>query len=366
MQTQDILNKALNQERISVDEATYLFHNADLMELGNTANLIRQRLHGKGKVTFVVDRNINYTNICSASCTFCAFATHPNKKRTDGYVLDYEIIKEKIQELTAQNGTQVLLQGGHNPELGIEYYEELFTKIKSDFPDITLHALSPSEITHIQETSSISLDEVITRLKKAGWDSLPGGGAEILIPRVRNILSPLKISGEQWLNVMEVASTHGIQASASMMFGHVETLRERVEHMQLIRDLQDKTQVFRAFISWTFQKGNTPLSKNSELLAGEGTKDPLDYLRTQAISRIFLDNISHIQASWVTQGFDVGQVSLHFGADDFGGTMLEENVVSAAGAKYSKSDKNNLLYQIRQAGFTPVQRNTMYKHLQEF
>ncbi len=353
-----ILNKALASQRISPEEALILFKEANLQDLGQVAHQIRLKKHNPKQVSFIIDRNINYTNACTASCRFCAFAHWPGDKRI--YVLNYEVIKEKIQELIDQGGTQVLLQGGHNPELKIEYYEELFTYIKAEFPQVILHALSPSEIEHIMQISQISLDETLDRLIKAGWQSLPGGGAEILVERVRNILSPLKTSSENWLNIMKAAHKKGIKGSATMMFGHVETFAERIEHLNRLRDLQDETNGFRAFISWSFQAGDTPLSKDINLQTGEGTGDGLDYLRTQAISRIFLDNFENIQASWVTQGFGIGQLALFYGANDFGGTMLEENVVSAAGTINSKSNAEELTYQINKAGFQAVERDTFY------
>lgn len=365
-----ILSKAVSGSRISQEEALILFREAPLHELGDAANQIRKRLHPENNpVTFVGDRNINYTNACTAACRFCAFAYWPGDKSV--YKLDYSEIYDKIQELVEANGTQVLLQGGHNPELGIEYYEDLFRKIRKDFPTVTLHALSPSEIDHITQVSNISLEETILRLKSAGWQSLPGGGAEILVKRVRDILSPLKTSSERWLEIMKVAHQNGINGSATMMFGHVETYADRIEHMQRLRELQDETKGFRAFISWTFQPGDTPLSKDvnklrEEALPDIGSGDGLDYLRTQAISRIFLDNFENIQASWVTQGFAIGQLALHYGANDFGGTMMEENVVSAAGTLHSKSNTEELVYQIHKAGFKAAQRDTFYNILREF
>ncbi|MDX1919030.1 MAG: cyclic dehypoxanthinyl futalosine synthase [Candidatus Caenarcaniphilales bacterium] len=359
-----ILAKSVAGERISSEEALVLFREAPLIELGQAAQQVRYRQHPEPKVTFVIDRNINYTNSCTAACRFCAFAFYPGDERN--YLLEYAVIKDKIKELVNEGGSQVLLQGGHNPDLGIEYYEDLFRQIKVDFPEVTLHALSPSEIDHIRLHDNLPLDQVIERLKAAGWDSLPGGGAEILVKRVRDILSPLKTDSETWLEVMRVAHRHGIQGSATMMFGHVETFAERIQHMERIRELQDQTGGFRAFISWTFQPGDTPLAKDSRLSEGEGSADGLDYLRTQAVSRLYLDNIPNIQASWVTQGFGIGQIALHYGANDFGGTMLEENVVSAAGSVCSKSNVKELVYQIQKAGFIPVQRDTFYNHLKEF
>ncbi|MDJ0624908.1 MAG: cyclic dehypoxanthinyl futalosine synthase [Candidatus Caenarcaniphilales bacterium] len=369
MDYQKVLNKSINGERISLEEAVVLFKEAPLMELGETANKIRHKLHSDPRVvTFVVDRNINYTNACTAGCRFCAFAHWPDESKENDkiYILKYEEIKNKIHELVNENGTQILLQGGHHPDLGIEYYEALFKRIKSDFPHVVLHALSPSEIDHITKVDNLSLDETLNRLVDSGWESFPGGGAEILVDRVRNILSPLKTDSDRWLEIMEAAHNKGIQGSATMMFGHVETFEERVQHMDRIRSLQDKTKGFRAFISWPFQKGATPLSKDERLQEGEGTGDGLDYLRTQAISRIFLDNIQNIQASWVTMGFGIGQVALQFGANDFGGTMMEENVVSAAGTMHSKSNTEELIYQIGKAAYKAVQRDTFYKPIKEF
>ena len=361
----NILEKAIHGNRISSEEAVILFKEADLISLGKAANEVKKRWHPNSDlVTFVVDRNVNYTNACTAACRFCAFAYQPGSKEV--YVLDYSTIKDKIQELVDLGGSQVLLQGGHNPELGIEYYEDLFSKIKSDFPNIALHALSPSEIDHICLKDNLDLNIVIDRLKASGWESLPGGGAEILVKRVRDILSPLKTDSERWLEIMRAAHKKGIYGSATMMFGHVETFAERVEHMQRLRDLQDETNGFRAFISWSFQKGNTPLSKDPKMNEGEGSGDGIDYLKTQAISRLFLDNFKNIQASWVTQGFAIGQMALHFGANDFGGTMLEENVVSAAGASCSKSNAEELIYQINKAGFKAAQRDTFYNIVKEY
>lgn len=358
----EILQKSIEGVRITPEEGVILFRFADFLELGAAADQIRQRLHQKDEVTFVVDRNINYTNVCTARCKFCAFAYTPDDE-VNTYTLSYDVIREKIQELVECGGTQILLQGGHNPKLDIHYYVNLFQMIKADFPNIVLHALSPSEIEHISKTSDMRIAETISLLNQAGWESFPGGGAEILVDRVRRIISPYKTSSQNWLDIMEVAHNTGIHGSATMMFGHVESYAERIQHMDKIRALQDKTNGFRAFISWTFQRNNTSLAVHPKLVEGEGEADSIDYLRTQAISRLYLDNVPNIQASWVTQGLQVGQIALHFGANDFGGTMLEENVVSAAGTKHSKSNKDELAYQIRMAGYTPVQRNTFYQKL---
>ncbi len=365
LKAQSILSKATDGKRIDSEECLVLFREASLLDLGEVSNNIRRKLHPDSKpVTFVIDRNINYTNVCTAACRFCAFAFWPGDKRT--YSLDYDTIHQKVAELVQIGGTQILLQGGHNPEFGLKYYQDLFRRLRHDFPSVVLHALSPSEIDHICEVDMLSAEDVIAGLKEAGWQSLPGGGAEILVKRVRDILSPLKTDSERWLEIMRIAHRQGIEGSATMMFGHVETYAERIEHMKRLRDLQDETHGFRAFISWSFQPGGTPLAKDPRLNEGEGTGEGLDYLKTQAISRIFLDNFPSIQASWVTQGFAIGQTALHFGANDFGGTMLEENVVSAAGTAHSKSTADELVYNIQKAGFKAAQRDTFYNILREF
>ena len=351
----------LSTRRLSKKEATDLYKNADLLELGKLANDVRKKHHPDTKpVTFIIDRNINYTNICTASCRFCAFAFWPGDKR--GYINSYETIYQKTKELVDIGGTQVLLQGGHNPELNIDYYVDLFRRMKKDFPDVTLHALSPSEIDHICNVSNLDTETVLKKLVSAGLSSIPGGGAEILVDRVRNIISPLKIKSDRWLEVMEVAHKLGLRTTATMMFGHVETLEERIEHMDKIRKLQDKTSGFTAFISWTFQEDNNPLGK--EISKGTLWRAPtsIDYLRTLAISRIYLDNIVNFQSSWVTQGIQIGQVALAFGANDMGGTMLEENVVSAAGTCH-KVPMNEIIHAIYLTGRDAAQRDTQYNIL---
>ena len=358
--TKPNLDKLLNK-RITKEEALDLYLHADLLELGDLANKIRKKQHpDTNPVTFIIDRNINYTNICTAACRFCAFAFWPGDKR--GYTNSYETIFEKTKELIALGGTQLLLQGGHNPELKIEYYEDLFTRLKKDFPSVTLHALSPSEIDHICNVSNLDTKTVLQRLINAGLGSIPGGGAEILVDRVRDAISPLKIKSDRWLGVMEEAHGLGLKSTATMMFGHVETLEERIEHMDRIRQLQDKTNGFTAFISWTFQKENNPLGKE---LMTEGrdainrASTSIDYLKTLAISRIYLDNIINFQSSWVTQGIQVGQVALAFGANDMGGTMLEENVVSAAGSLCTASI-DEIIHAIHSTGRDAAQRDTQY------
>ena len=343
----------LSNKRLSKEEAIDLYLNADLLELGELASQVRKKYHPDSKpVTFIIDRNINYTNVCTAACRFCAFAFWPGDKRT--YTNSYEIIYEKTKELVNLGGTQLLLQGGHNPELGIEYYEDLFKRLKTDFPNITLHALSPSEIDHICNVSKLDIEIVLKRLINAGLNSIPGGGAEILVDRVRDIVSPLKIKSDRWLEVMEVAHKLGLKTTATMMFGHEETPEERIEHMDRIRQLQDKTSGFTAFISWTFQKENNPLGRDLK-----ETATSLDYLRTLAISRIYLDNIINFQSSWVTQGIKIGQMALAFGANDMGGTMLEENVVSAAGTSCPTS-MEEIIHAIHKTGRDAARRDTQY------
>jgi len=359
-----ILNKVLDQKRISVEEGLILFEFAPLLDLGEVAQELRNRRYPRDEVTFVIDRNINYTNTCTAGCRFCAFAFQPKDQRT--YILDYQEIYQKTKELKETGGTQILLQGGHNPDLGLNYYKELFTNLKRDFPEITLHALSPSELDHIALTEGLSIEQVIEELQSVGWNSMPGGGAEILVERVRKILSPLKISSDRWLEISRKVHQAGIGSSSTMMFGHVETLRERLEHLEKLRNLQEETNGFRSFICWTFQKGKTPLSRDQNLQKNYQKENGIDYLRTQAIARIFL-NIPSMQASWVTEGFELGgQTAISgFGVNDFGGTMLEENVVSAAGAFHSKSNVKELVYQIKKAGFKAIQRDTFYTSLGE-
>ena len=353
----ELLLKAADGHRLSFDESVHLLKYAPLLDLGFAANKVRQRFHPDSEpVTYVIDRNVNYTNYCDAYCSFCAFYAAPGSKQ--GYFLPYDVIKTKIDELVALGGTQLLIQGGHNPELGIEYYEELVGNIRRDFPTLTIHGFSPSEIDHICRTSKLSLQETIKRLIKAGLSSLPGGGAEMLVERVKQEISPLKMPAARWLEVMKVAHQLGLKGTATMMYGTVETLEERIEHLMAVRDLQDETQGFTAFIAWSFQPGNTGLAKKVERLTGAS-----DYLRMVAISRLVLDNIKNIQTSWVTQGAGLGQSAFAFGANDFGGTMMEENVVSAAGT-YHYVTLDSMIKAIHQAGFDAAQRDTQYKILQ--
>ncbi len=350
-----VLEKARSGERISEDDAVVLLRSRDLVSVGRTANELRNRRTDSERVTFIVDRNLNYTNVCYTDCDFCAFYRRPGDVR-EGYLLPKPVIFKKIEETLAIGGTGLLMQGGHHPDLGVEYYEDLFSSIKARYP-IHLHALSPSEVQHAARRSKLSIPETLTRLRDAGLDSLPGGGAEILVDRVRDIISPKKTTSSEWLGIMREAQRLGMSTTATMMYGHVETLEERVEHMRRIRELQDELHGFRAFISWTFQDDGNRLG---EKVPREAMPTSFDYLLTQAVSRIYLDNVDHIQSSWVTQGMKIGQVALGFGADDMGSVMIEENVVSAAGTTHRTSTEE-LVHLIRSLGKVPVQRDTLYR-----
>ena len=334
--------------RVSREEAVDLLREGDFLELGMLADAVRWRLHPEPVVTYIIDRNINYTNVCTAQCAFCAFYRDLPSK--EGYVLDKTQLSEKIEETMALGGRQILLQGGLHPDLGIEYYEELFKWMKASFP-IWVHGLSPAEVHHIVRTSSLSVEETLRRLMAAGLDSIPGGGAEVLSDRVRQIIGIAKGSTADWLEVMEAAHGLGMKTTATMMFGHVETLEERIDHLFHLRDLQDRTGGFTAFIGWTFQPENTALA-GDELTS-------FQYLRTLAVARIVLDNFPNVQASWVTQGSKIGQLSLRFGANDFGSLMIEENVVSAAGSHFRLTEAE-MARAIQDAGFTPKRRTMQY------
>ena len=359
--TENTIEKIRNSQRITNDEALRLIKTTDLLALGALADEIRARLHPDNIVTFVIDRNINYTNICINRCSFCAF--YRDKADKDAYILNDEEIHKKINEAIALGATQILLQGGLHPEFDITYFEGLFKKIKERFK-IQLHALSPPEVYHIARQSGLSVKETIFRLKSAGLDSIPGGGAEILVDRVRKQLSPKKINSEEWAEVMIEAHKLGLPTTATMMFGSIETDEDIIEHLSLIRKIQDKTGGFTAFIPWSFQPGNTKLGSK-----GQGARDfnatGIDYLKVLSISRIFLDNFKNIQASWVTQGAKIAQVALRFGANDMGSTMIEENVVAAAGVSYRIS-KEELIEIIKDAGFMPCQRDNKYNILKTF
>jgi cyclic dehypoxanthinyl futalosine synthase len=351
----EILDRALDGERLSDEEAVTLLRSRDLVAVGRVANEVRNRKADPTRITFIVDRNLNYTNICVTDCDFCAFYRRPGDVR-EGYLLPKPVIFKKIEETLAIGGTGLLMQGGHHPDLGVDYYEDLFRSIKSRYR-IHLHALSPPEIQHIARRSRLTVWETLSRLRDAGLDSVPGGGGEILVDRVRRLIAPKKTTSDEWLDVMRHAHRLGMSTTATMMYGHVETLEERVEHMRRIRELQDETRGFRAFISWTFQRDGNRLSEH---VADEAMPTSFDYLLTQAVSRIYLDNVDHIQSSWVTQGLKVGQVALGFGADDMGSVMMEENVVSAAGTTHRTSTEE-LVHLIRSLGKVPVQRDTLYR-----
>jgi cyclic dehypoxanthinyl futalosine synthase len=339
--------------RVTADEALELYHRAPLPLLGALADGIRARKHPDGIVTYIIDRNVNYTNVCVARCNFCAFYRPVGSG--EGYVLGFEEIFRKIDETVALGGVQLLLQGGHNPDLPIEWYEDLFRAVKARYPDFKLHALSPPEIIHISRLSQLPVPAVIERLVAAGLDSIPGGGAEILVDRVRKLLNCYgKASASEWLDVMRHAHRAGLQTTATMMYGHVERVDERIEHLVRLRELQDETGGFTAFITWSYQPEHT------ELGGDEATG--LEYLRMLALSRIVLDNFPSLQASWVTQGGKVGQLSLAFGANDMGSVMIEENVVRAAGASYCM-DEVEIVRNIEDAGFVPKRRNMHYEIL---
>ena len=351
---QNAVEKIRNRERVSYDEALFLYKNADIMTLGELADEIRRLMHPEPVATYVIDRNINYTNICISGCKFCAYFRAPEDGR--GYVLSREELAQKISETQALGGTQILLQGGLHPDLPLSFYEDMLFFIKSNFVGIHCHAFSPPEIIHIARLSGISVKDVLLRLQASGLDSIPGGGAEILVDRVRKIISPQKASTDEWLGVMETAHGLGIKTTATMMFGHVETVEERIQHLVRLRDLQDRTGGFTAFIPWPFQPKNTALDVTHSTA--------LDYLRLLATSRIVLDNFPNLQASWVTQGPKVAQIALFFGANDFGSTMIEENVVAATGVSHKLSE-----YEIRRlitgAGFRPMQRLMDYRLVDE-
>ena len=339
---------------ISAQEALNLLKHEDILVLGKMADKIRQQKHPDNVVSFVVDRNINYTNICTSECKFCAF--YRKEENSDTYVLSNEVIMEKIKETIESGGTQIMLQGGLNPNLRLGYYVDLLKMIKSKY-NITIHSFSPAEIVHIAKQENMSVKAVLLSLHEAGLDSLPGGGAEILVDEIRYKISPKKITADQWLNVMEEAHKIGMKSTATMVIGFGETLEQRIEHMQKIKELQEKTGGFRAFITWTFQPGNTEL--------GGKKTNAWEYLRTLAVTRIYLDNIEHIQGSWVTQGQETGQITLAFGANDLGSIMLEENVVRAAGTAYEMSI-NKMVNLITASDKIPAQRDTEYNIIKKF
>ena len=352
LSVEELQDKVLDGGRVTTDEALALCRGLSLPEIGALADAVRQRKHPGRVVTYIVDRNINYTNVCSVHCAFCAFMRREDDG--DAYVLTAEQVGEKIQELVDIGGVQVLLQGGHHPKLGIDYYLNLLQYIHRNYPQVNVHGFSPPEFYHFAEVFGLSVEEVLRRFKEAGLGSVPGGGAEILVDRVRQRVSPRKCTSQQWLDVMETAHRLGLNSSATMMFGHVETVEDRIEHLRRLRELQDRTRGFTAFICWTFQAEHTRLRA--------ATVGAHEYLRTQALARIFLDNFDNVQSSWVTQGSHIGQVALQFGANDFGGVMMEENVVRLAGAAF-RIDEVTMQRLIRELGCEPHRRNNWYELL---
>ena len=346
--------------RLSVDEALNLIKNGDLRELGEMASVKKLELHPNKITTFIVDRNINYTNTCWVDCKFCAFYKHVNED--EAYLLSFDEIDKKIDELIDIGGTQILFQGGVHPKLKIQWYEELVSHIANKYPNIDIHGFSAVEIDYIAKVSKISIKEVLSRLQKAGLYSIPGAGAEILSDRVRDIISPKKCSSATWLEVHKEAHKIGMKSTATMMFGTVESDEEIVEHLDKIRTLQDETGGFRAFILWSFQSANTKLIAEHPHIKKQS---PNRYLRLLAVSRLFLDNFKNIQSSWVTQGSYIGQLALKFGANDLGSTMMEENVVKAAGASYRMS-QSQMIELIKDIGEFPAKRNTNYDILERF
>jgi len=353
--TDELLQRVWDGRRIGPDEAVQLYR-LPLEELGMLAHrrrqLARAAAHdGRGNqiVTYIVDRNVNYTNVCNVYCKFCAF--YRVEADDDSYVITLDEMDRKIEETIALGGTQILMQGGHHPKLSLQWYLDLLSHIKSKFPQINIHGFSPSEFIHFREVFGLSLEDIISQFTRAGLGSIPGGGGEILVDRVRRRISPLKAMSDDWLEVMDVAHRQGLSSTATMMFGHVESIEDRVEHLERVRAQQDKSKGFTAFIAWTFQAEHTKLKAP--------TVGAHEYLRTQALSRIYLDNFPSVQSSWVTQGLEIGQVALQYGANDLGSIMIEENVVSQAGTTYRMgvADMRRL---IEELGYEAHQRDNWY------
>jgi cyclic dehypoxanthinyl futalosine synthase len=364
-----ILQRGADGGRISPEEALLLYTEAPFHALGEAADAVRRRRYPDGIVTYLIDRNINYTNVCVTACKFCAFYRAP--KHFEGWSHPTEEILRRCGEAVDLGATQVMLQGGHHPDYGVDYYEDLFSSVKNAYPQLAIHSIGPSEILHMAKVSGVSIEEAVRRIKAAGLDSIAGAGAEMLPDRPRKAIAPLKESGARWLEVMAVAHRNGLSSTATMMMGTGETNAERIEHIRMIRDVQDlavangyrDTAVekshevggFRAFIPWTYQAENNHLK-------GRTQASTLEYLRFIAVSRLFFDNVAHLQASWLTTGKDVGQLALHLGVDDLGSIMLEENVISSAGARH-RSNLHELIWMIRTADRVPAQRDTLYRHL---
>jgi cyclic dehypoxanthinyl futalosine synthase len=366
---ESILQRAADGGRITPDEALLLYTDAPFHPLGEAADAVRRRRYPDGIVTYLIDRNINYTNVCVTACKFCAFFRAP--KHAEGWSHPMEEILRRCGEAVDLGATQVMLQGGHHPDYGVEYYEELFSTVKGAYPQLAIHSIGPSEILHMSKVSGVSLEESIVRIKKAGLDSIAGAGAEMLPDRPRKAIAPLKESGARWIEVMTIAHRNGLSSTATMMMGTGETNAERIEHIRMIRDCQDLAVAngyvdsavetshavggFRAFIPWTYQPENNHLK-------GRTQATTMEYLRFVAVSRLFFDNVAHLQASWLTTGKEAGQLSLHIGVDDLGSIMLEENVISSAGARH-RSNLHELISMIRTADRIPAQRDTLYRHL---
>ncbi|MCG6552850.1 MAG: dehypoxanthine futalosine cyclase [Candidatus Magnetominusculus sp. LBB02] len=343
--------------RVEQDEAVRHLTDTPLLDLGAQADQMRASMHPEGLVTFIVDRNINYTNVCINKCSFCAF--YKDEGADGAYIIDEGVLMDKIRETIAQGGTQILMQGGLHPALDMRYYTGMLIKIKKEFPSINIHGFSPPEIAYMASQSGAAIRDTLIALRDAGLDSIPGGGAEVLSDRVRSVISPRKINTATWLDVMKEAHLLGMRTTATMMFGTIEKPEDIASHLEAIWRLQDKTGGFTAFIPWTFQPGATSLGRETTHATAA------DYLRVLALCRVYLDNIKNIQASWVTQGIKTAQVGLRFGANDFGSTMIEENVVKAAGVAFIVS-KNDIIGAIRSSGFKPAQRDTYYNVLNYF
>jgi cyclic dehypoxanthinyl futalosine synthase len=366
---ESILQRGADGGRITPEEALLLYTDAPFHALGEAADAIRRRRYPDGIVTYLIDRNINYTNVCVTACKFCAFFRAP--KHEEGWSHSMAEILRRCGEAVDLGATQVMLQGGHHPEFGVEYYENLFSSVKQAYPELVIHSIGPSEILHMAKVSGVSIEDAVVRIQAAGLDSIAGAGAEMLPDRPRKAIAPLKESGARWLEVMAVAHRHGLSSTATMMMGTGETNAERIEHIRMIRDVQDLAVAngyrddpieashevggFRAFIPWTYQPENNHLKGRTQATS-------MEYLRFIALSRIFFDNVAHLQASWLTTGKDVGQLALHLGVDDLGSIMLEENVISSAGARH-RSNLHELIGMIRTADRIPAQRDTLYRHL---
>ncbi len=349
----EILDKAIHGDRLSPEEGLQLMESHELAAIGSAADQVTRRMHPEGYRTYNIDRNINYTNVCTAVCHFCAFYRGP--KSDEGYVLSHEQILQKIAETVELGGNQILMQGGLHPKFKLDWYEDLLRSIKKEFPKVNVHGFSPPEFHHFTKVNNLPIEDVLARLKEAGLGSIPGGGAEILVDRVRNELTRGKVMSDDWLGVMRAWHKMGGNSTATMMFGHVETLAERVEHLERLRQVQDETGGFTAFICWTFQPDNTDLAEVTP--AGS-----FEYLKTQAIARLYLDNFPNIQSSWVTQGLKIGQLAMLYGANDMGSLMIEENVVAEAGTVHYLT-LDQIRESIEELGYEPRQRDVFYQLL---